>query len=155
MAGRAEIEKATLAGSQEQVESFGIRLIDFQIKRTDMPPQILESVYKRMREERGQKAQTDRSEGEKMKQIATAEADKEQTQILSEAYKTKQELMGEGDKEALEILSSAYGQDVEFAMYIKTLDLYRDALKSTDTRLILSTQNDLFKYFRSPSPDKK
>ncbi len=152
---RTEIEKSTLARSQEKVEQYGIRLIDFQIKRTDMPPQILDSVYKRMREERAQKAQTDRSEGEKEKQIAIAEADKQKVEILSEAYKTKQKLMGEGDQEALRILSEAYGQDVEFAMFVKTLDLYRDALKASDTRMILSTRNELLQYLRSTSPEEK
>jgi membrane protease subunit HflC len=149
---RTEIEKATLEQSQEKVRKYGIELIDFQIKRTDLPKQILDSVYKRMREERAQKAQTDRSEGEREKQIAIAEADKEKTRILSEAYRTKQQTMGEGDQEALNILSEAYGQDVEFAMFMKTLDLYRDSLKASDTHMILSTRNDLLKYLKQISP---
>ena len=152
---RTEIEEETLQQSLDRVSQYGITLIDFQIKRTDMPPQILESVFQRMREERGQKAQTDRSEGSKEKLIMTAEADKLQTEILSEAYKTKQKLMGEGGQLSLETLSKAYGQDVEFAMFIKTLDLYRDTLKASDTRLILSTKNDVLKYFNSAWPGKK
>jgi membrane protease subunit HflC len=152
---RTEIEKATLDQSQEKVKKYGIELIDFQIKRTDLPQQILDSVYNRMREERAQKAQTDRSEGEREKQIAIAEADKEKTRILSEAYRIKQQTMGEGDQDALKILSEAYGQDVEFAMYMKTLDLYRDSLKATDTRMILSTRNDLLKYLKQATPTEK
>ena len=152
---REEIEKKTLEDSRGQVDQFGLNLIDFQIKRTDMPPQILESVYRRMTEERRQKAQTDRSEGEKEKLIAMAEADKRAVEIRSRAYEKKQILMGEGDEEALQILSEAYSQDVEFAMYVKTLDVYRETLKAADTRMILSTKNELLKYLRSTAPDPK
>lgn len=155
VANRKDIEEQTLAHSLERVKQYGIALVDFQIKRTDMPPQILESVYKRMKEERLQKAQTDRSEGIKLKQIATAEADKQEVEVRSKAYEQKQKLMGEGDREALRIVSAAYGQDVDFAMYVKTLDLYREALKSSDTRLILSTQSELLQYFHQSTPDGK
>jgi membrane protease subunit HflC len=152
--GRGEIERQTLEAAQDRVRQYGIQLVDFRIKRTDLPPQILDSVYKRMNEERGQKAQMDRSEGDKLKQIATAEADKKATEISSEAYRKKQELMGEGDREALKILETAYGQDVEFAMFLRTLDVYRTSLKATDTRMILSTQNELLKYLKEVEAPK-
>ena len=155
VANRKEIEEQTLAHCLERVKQYGIALVDFQIKRTDMPPQILESVYKRMKEERLQKAQTDRSEGIKLKQIATAEADKQEVEVRSKAYEQKQKLMGEGDREALRIVSAAYGQDVDFAMYVKTLDLYRETLKSGDTRLILSTKSELLRYFSQSSSEEK
>jgi membrane protease subunit HflC len=152
---RGEVEKRTLEMSQSPVRQYGIGLKDFRIKRTDLPPQILDSVYRRMTEERHQKAQMDRSEGEKQKQIMTADAEKRVTEILAGAYKKKQELMGEGDREALKILSDAYGQDTEFAMFVKTLELYREMLKSSDTRLILSTRGDLLKYLSEVEPKKK
>jgi len=155
VANRKEIEEATLAHSLARVKQYGIELVDFQIKRTDMPPQILESVYKRMKEERLQKAQTDRSEGIKLKQIATAEADKKEVEVRSTAYEQKQKLMGEGDKEALRIVAEAYGQDVDFAMYVKTLDLYREALKAGDTRMIFSTKNELFQFLGQSATEKK
>ncbi len=147
---RSGIEKSTLESSQLQVGQYGIGLVDFRVKRTDLPPQILDSVYQRMREERRQKAQMDRSEGEKLKQIMVAEADKQQTRIVSEAYLQKQQLMGDGDRESLRILTEAYGRDVEFAMYLRTLDLYRDALKKEDTQLILSTKSELMKHLAGP-----
>jgi membrane protease subunit HflC len=152
---RTEIEKRTLEMSRERIRQFGLDLVDFQIKRSDMPPQILDSVYKRMTEERRQKAQTDRSEGDKLKQIATAMADKREMEIRSEAYAKKQELMGEGDRESLRLLSEAYAQDVEFALFVRTLDVYREALKSSETRLILSTKNELLRFLRDPAPDRK
>ncbi len=151
---RGEIERRTLEMSQPQVSLYGIELVDFRIKRTDLPPEILDSVYRRMTEERRQKAQMDRSDGEKLKQIMTAEADRREMEILSEAYRKKQELMGWADRDAFRILTEAYAQDTEFAMYVKTLDLYKDALKAADTRLILSTKNELLKYLREPDPRK-
>ncbi len=151
---RKEIEGQTLTQSAIRVKQYGIRLIDFQIKRTDMPPQILESVYRRMTEERLQKAQTDRSEGMKLKQIAIAEADKKETEVRSKAYEERQRLQGEGDEAALRIVAEAYGKDVEFAMFVKTLDLYRDVLKAGDTRLILSTKSELLQFLKQSSPSK-
>lgn len=147
---RGDIEHATLDASQRPVEQYGITLVDFRVKRTDIPQQIVSSVYQRMTEERRQKAQMDRSEGEKQKAIMTASAQKRETEILSEAYKKKQEIMGEGDREALRILTENYGRDVEFAMFIKTLDLYKNSLRSQDTRLVLSTRSELLKFLQGP-----
>ncbi len=151
---RGDLEQATLAASQEQVEQYGIALVDFRVKRTDLPPQILDSVYARMTEERRQKAQMDRSEGEKQKQIMMAEAQKRETEILSEAYKRRQELMGEADREALRILTESYGKDVEFATFLKTLDVYKESLRQENTRLILSTKSELLKYLSAPGTGK-
>lgn len=151
---RRGIETQTLGQSDARVKQYGIRLVDFQIKRTDMPPQILDSVYRRMTEERLQKAQTDRSEGMKLKQIAIAEADKKETEVRSKAYEERKRLMGEGDEAALRLVAEAYAQDVEFAMFVKTLDLYRDTLKAGDTRLILSTKNELLRFLEQSAPGK-
>lgn len=148
---RTEIAAWVMKASTEKLRSYGVELVDFRIKRTDLPPDVIESVYKRMVAERAQMAQTYRSQGEKEKIQLQAEADRKEKEILSEAYRKQQEIIGLGDAEALRILKEAYGQDQEFALFVRSLEVYKQALVGGNARLILSTGSDLFRYLSNPA----
>ena len=71
-------------------KAFGIEVIDVRIVRTDLPEQIADNVYARMRSERERIASQLRAEGEEIKQTIIANADRQRIVILAEATRQGQ-----------------------------------------------------------------
>ncbi|MBU0595133.1 protease modulator HflC [Candidatus Bipolaricaulota bacterium] len=131
--------------SRAKLLDFGIILIDVRIKRADLPSEIEQAVFSRMRSERERIAAQLRAEGEEQARQITSTADKDSDIILAEARKTAEKVRGEGDAEALEIYADAYNQDPEFYRFWRTLESYRLAL-ADNTRIILSTDSEYLKF---------
>ena len=69
--------------------------------------------------------------------------------ILAEAQSAAQKARGEGDKQALKIISDATAKDAQFYAFYRSLEAYRNALRTEDTTLVLSPNGDFFRYFGS------
>ncbi|MDD2390272.1 MAG: protease modulator HflC [Desulfobacterales bacterium] len=153
--GREKITQGILEHAQPKLAKFGIELVDVKIKRINYVEQVRESVYSRMIAERKQIAEKFRSEGKGEAQKIRGEKERDLKRIQSEAYRTAQEIMGKADAEATKLYAQSYGADPEFFSFIKTLETYNTSLNQ-DTSLVLSTDSDFMKYFKSYSekPDK-
>ncbi len=127
--------------SQSKLHAFGIELIDVRIKRADLPNEIEQAVFDRMRSERERIAAQLRAEGEEKAKQITSNADKEREIILAEAKKAAEKVMGEGDAQALETYADAYNQDPEFYRFWRSLESYKTALKD-GTSIVLTTDSD-------------
>ncbi|HLV19488.1 MAG TPA: protease modulator HflC [Polyangiaceae bacterium] len=132
-----------------KTKTFGIQVIDVRIKRADLPREVQESVYQRMRAERDRVAKQYRSEGEEEAAKIRAETDKEKTILLAQAYEKAQKARGEGDAESTRIYAEALGKDPEFFAFVRSLDTYEKAMGEKSS-LVLSTGSDLFKYLSDP-----
>ncbi len=137
---------ATLLKSQE--DEFGVEVIDVRIGRTDLPEDISNDVYNRMRSEREREANKLRAEGDEIKQTITANADRQKTVILAEATRKAQILRGQGDAARNLLLGKAYGTDPEFFAFYRSMEAYREALGGGDTTMVLSPDSEFFRYFR-------
>ena len=76
-----------LSNLNNSVDDLGVEIIDFRVKRIDLPPEVSSSVYQRMRTERNRLAEQLRSEGKEIAREIRAVADKDRVVILAEAYK--------------------------------------------------------------------
>lgn len=134
--------------------NLGIELIDIRIKRIELPEDsdVLLSVFERMRAERKQIANELRAEGQEAAERIRSQADRQRTVILAEAERDAQRLRGEGDARAAEIYAEAFGRDPEFYAFYRSLELYRQAMQSGDTVLVLDPRSELFRYFQDPRP---
>ena len=128
-------------------EAFGIEVVDVRIVRTDLPEQIAQNVYARMRSERERIANQLRAEGEEIKQTITANADRQRIVILAEANRQGQIQRGLGEGERNRVLGEAFGQDIEFFKFYRRMSAYREALRGEDTTLVLSPDSDFLRYF--------
>ncbi len=137
----AEVTRQTAKSAAE----FGIEVVDVRIKRADLPPANEKAVYARMKAERTRQARKYRAEGEEVAREVRSQADKEKAIILAEAYRKSQEIRGEGDAKATEIYAKAFGKDTEFYDFVKSLEVYRSAIKPGDI-LLLSPASELFRY---------
>ncbi|MBN35108.1 MAG: HflC protein [Rhodospirillaceae bacterium] len=128
---------------------FGIEVVDVRIKRTDLPQENSEAIYRRMQTEREREASEIRAEGEEQALRIRAEADRTRTVLISEAQRTSEILRGEGDGEVVRIFAEAFGQDVEFFTFYRTMQAYREALNADDTTLVMSPDGDFLRFLNS------
>ena len=87
----ADLRLAEIAGAVRDAcgtaaaRECGVEIVDFRVKRINLPEQNRESVFERMRAERKQIATRYRSEGEQRASAIRADADRQRMEILSEA----------------------------------------------------------------------
>lgn len=139
----------------DETKDYGIEVVDVRIGRTDLPPEISQTVYNRMRSERVKEANQLRADGEKAKLVITSRADRDRVVIIAEAQRQSQILRGEGDGERNRVLGEAYGQDPEFFAFYRSMIAYREALAGGDTNLVLSPNSDFFRYFNDQTGVRK
>ncbi len=128
-----------------KAKEYGIEVIEVRIKRTDLPPEVANSIFNRMRTERQRIAMEYRSEGKEEATKIRAETDKEKTIIVAEAYKMEQEIRGEGDARATTIYADAYNNDPKFYSFMRSMEAYKRSLK-TDTTLLMSESSDFLEF---------
>ncbi len=138
--------QAVVAGP---AESFGIKIVDVRIGRTELPTQTRQSVFSRMRTEREREARELRAEGGEEAQKIRAQADLERTVLIADAERQAQILRGEGEGGRNRILGEAYGQDPAFFDFYKSLAEYQKNLVDSDTTMVLSPDSEFFRFFGS------
>ena len=154
---RMILEKARIIRDKEQqnlLEKLGIELIDVRIKRINYVEDVRQKVFARMISERERIAAQYRSEGEGEAADIMGQKQKELERIQSDAYKTAEQIKGNADAEAIQIYAEAHGKDPEFFAFLQTLETYRRTT-NPNTKLILTTDSDLYKYLKSTGLTKK
>ena len=137
------------------VVDLGIEVIDFRVKRIDLPPELSNSVYERMRTERNRLAEELRSEGKELSREITASADKDRIIILAEANKLSQQLRGEGEATSAAIYAEAHNQDPEWYEFIRTMELLPDAFSNKSDVMLIDSNQEILKYFKDSSGEEK
>ena len=139
--------------SAEKAKEFGINVVDVRVKRADLPREVQESVFARMRAERERISKRYRSEGAEESAKIRAGTDKERTIILAKAYEESQRRRGEGDAKATAIYGRAYGEDPEFYSFVRSLDAYDKFLGQKST-VLLPQDSRLLRYLADSKKQK-
>ncbi len=149
---RQEIRRLLLVKLEPVAKRLGIQMVDIRIKRIDLPEEVADAVYKRMRSERAKVAADFRSRGQEEAEKIRAQADRKRTVILAEARRKAEEIRGEGDAQATAIYARAYERNREFFNFYRSLEAYRKAFGDGRDLLILSPDAEFFRYFSAPKP---
>ncbi|MDA9964449.1 protease modulator HflC [Gammaproteobacteria bacterium] len=128
------------------VADLGIEIIDFRVKRIDLPPELSNSVYERMRSERNRLAEELRAEGNELSNEIRSAADKQRVILLAEAYKTSEQIRGEGDAKAAGIYAAAFSKDSEFYEFTRSMRAYGATFNNKSDILVIDPKSDFFKY---------
>jgi modulator of FtsH protease HflC len=147
---RENIMQHVAVSANEKASEYGIQVVDVRIKRADLPEEVEQSVFSRMRAERQRESSLFRAEGEEQANIIRSKADRDSTVILAEGYQQSQILRGEGEAEAIRIYAEALGQDMEFYAFSRRLDAYAQILKAGDS-LVIPANADFFHYLEESS----
>ena len=148
---RDELMSTMLNQLNDSVVDLGVEIIDFRVKRIDLPSNLSNSVYERMRTERNRLAEELRSEGKEITREIRAIADKDKVVILAEAYKKSEQLRGEGDAEATAIYAEAYSVDPEFYEFTRSLKAYTETFQNKSDVMLIDSESEFFKYLNKQS----
>jgi len=144
---RNQITGDLIGESNKQASQIGIRIIDVRVRRIDLPPEVSDSVYRRMQAERARVAKEFRSEGFEAAERIRADADRQSQVIVAEAYGDAEQIRGEGDAAAADSYAKAYSKDQEFYAFYRSINAYRETFKGGNDVLLLQPDSEFFKYF--------
>ncbi|MDA9112070.1 protease modulator HflC [Gammaproteobacteria bacterium] len=144
---RDELMDTMRSGLNDVVADLGIEIIDFRVKRIDLPSNLSNSVYERMRTQRNRLAEELRSQGKEISREIRAIADKDKVVILAEARKTAQEIKGDGDAEATGIYATSFSQDPEFYEFTRSMKAYTETFNSKSDIMLINSDDEFFKYY--------
>ncbi len=151
---RDELMKILLTSLNNEVKDLGIEIIDFRVKRIDLPSNLSNSVYERMRTERQRLAEELRSEGKEISREIRAVADKDKVVILADAYKQSQQLRGEGDAQAASIYAESFSKNPEFYEFTRSMKAYVETFENKSDVMLIDSDSEFFKYLNDKEEEK-
>lgn len=146
-ADRRAIMQVMTQNANQAAKEFGIAIVDVRVNKIELPDEVLDSVFKRMRTERERTAKQFRAEGAEQAERIRAEVERERAVILANAYRDGERIRGDGDATASAIYAKAYGKDPEFYAFHRSLEAYRRSLGGGQDILVLDPDSEFFKYF--------
>ncbi len=145
---RTEVMEEALKRMARSSE-LGIRVVDVRIKQINLPLEVSNSIYQRMRAERNAVAREHRSQGREKAEFIRADIDRRVTVMIADAERNASKLKGEGDAEAARVYADSYKQNPEFFGFLRSLEAYRKSFDSGRDVMVLKPDSDFFRYFDS------
>lgn len=127
-------------------DSMGVAILDIRVKQIDLPSEVSNSVYERMRTERQREAREYRAQGQEQSERIRAAVDRGREVILATADRDADILRGEGDAEATSIYAKAYNQDRELYSFLRSMEAYRSGFNNKQDILVVSPKSEFFRY---------
>jgi membrane protease subunit HflC len=152
---RDELMKQAQDQAQISAVDLGIELVDVRVKQINLPLEVSNSIFKRMRAERNAVAKEHRSQGNEQAEILRANVDAVVTVMLAEAEKKALTVRGQGDATAARVYSDAFKLDTEFYAFVRTLEAYRNSFRNKSDIMVIKPDSEFFNYMRAPDGGKK
>ena len=149
------MEELTLELTGVAQKELGVEVVDVRVKQIDLPPDVSESVYRRMNAEREKEARELRSQGQELAEGIRAAADREVTVLKANAFRDSELIRGEGDAIATATYAEAFDQDPEFYAFTRSLRAYKDAFTGEGDVLLMQPDSDFFRYLKDPRGGKE
>ncbi|WP_281560923.1 protease modulator HflC [Thalassomonas sp. RHCl1] len=143
----AIMSKAQESAASSQ-DDLGIEVIDVRIKAINLPTEVSNSIYERMRAERTAVAKEHRSQGQEQSEIIRATIDAKVTVMLATAQKNALEVRGEGDALAAKVYADSYKKDPEFFNFFRSLQAYEKSFNSKSDVMVVKPDSDFFHYLK-------
>jgi len=153
-AERAEFTAAMMKNAGPAAQQMGVELVDVRITKIDLPPQVRDSVFDRMRATFKAQAAKLRAEGVETSERTRAEANKDQTQILADAARQAAQIRGQGDATASDIYARSYSKNAEFYSFYRSMQSYRESVGTPGDMMVVAPDSAYFKYFKQPQQQK-
>jgi modulator of FtsH protease HflC len=145
-AERAEFTGEILKVAEANTNGLGITLVDVRVKKIDLPEEVSESVFNRMRQDFDRQAKRLRAEGDENAEKLRAEAERQRTEIHADAYREAEIIRGEGDARAADVYAQAYARNADFYSFYRSMQAYTKAIGTDSDVLVVSPNSEFFKY---------
>jgi len=152
---RDAIMSKALESAASSREDLGIEVVDVRIKAINLPTEISQSIYERMRAERTAVAKEHRSQGQEQAEIIRATIDAKVTVMLAEAQKNAFTVRGEGDALAAKVYADAYSQDADFYSFYRSLEAYEKSFSSKNDIMVVKPDGEFFRFLKDGIEAKK
>ncbi|PSW00476.1 protease modulator HflC [Photobacterium lipolyticum] len=133
------------------MKDLGVEVVDFRMKKINLPDEISESIYRRMRAERESVARKHRSQGREKAEVIRAQSELEVAKILAEADREARVVRGTADAQVAKIYADAFNQNPEFYSFLRSLKAYENSFNSKNDILVVDPSSDFFKYMKEAS----
>ena len=151
---RREVMEILRQQANTAANELGVRIVDVRIKKIDLPNEVSDAVFDRMRSERTRVAKELRSQGAEAAERIRADADRQRTEIVAAAYRQAQEIRGRGDAVAAETYANAYNRNQEFFNLYRSLQAYRKTFSTRGDVMVIEPDSEFFRYFKNPQGNK-
>ncbi|MFZ2508251.1 MAG: protease modulator HflC [Steroidobacteraceae bacterium] len=149
-AERSEFIGDILQFAGQSVVQLGLTLVDVRVKRIDLPTNVSESVFNRMRQDFLRVASQLRAEGDEQAQRIRAEAERARTEAVALGNRDAEKIRGEGDAVAAATYARMYQRYPEFYSFHRSLQAYRRAIGQPNDVLVIAPDGEFFKYMKQP-----
>jgi membrane protease subunit HflC len=146
---RTELMTKALAQAGKGSEELGIEILDVRVKKINLPDEISNNIFQRMRAERTAVAKEHRARGMEQAEIIRADVDARVTVMVAEAERNSRTTRGEGDALAAKVYAEAYNKNAEFFSFVRSLEAYNRSFNSKSDILVVQPDSDFFQYMKS------
>lgn len=146
---RLELMDKLRVTADTSAHEMGVSITDVRIKRIDLPENVSNSVFSRMRAERNQDASEIRALGNAEAIKIRANADRTERVLLAEANKEDKNIRGNGDAKAAQIYAKAYNKSPEFFDFYRSMEAYKESFSDKSDMLVLAPKGEFFHYLDS------
>ena len=150
-ADRSDVVNELMDTAGVTARELGIEIVDVRVKTLDLPPDVSESVFNRMRQERARVASQLRAEGAETAERIRSDADRQRTIIIAEAERDSQRIRGAGDARAADIYAEAFNRDQGFYEFWRSMQAYRTAIGRGDDMLVIAPEGEFFRFLKDPA----
>lgn len=146
---RDDLMRQALIRGADSAQELGIEVLDVRVKQINLPTEVSQSIFQRMRAEREAVAREHRSEGREQAEFIRADVDARITVMLADAERQSREIRGQGNAEAAGIYAEAYTKDPEFFAFLRSMQAYQRSFENGNDVLVLEPDSDFFKYLKN------
>ena len=143
---RSALVNQAMEQASTSSDELGIEIVDVRVKQINLPTEVSNSIFQRMRAERAAVAREHRSEGQEQAEVIKANIDAKVTVMLADAERNARQLRGEGDAIAAQIYADAYSQNADFYSFLRSMDAYKKSFNSKQDVMVIAPDSDFFKY---------
>lgn len=143
---RSALMNQAMEQASTSSDELGIEIVDVRVKQINLPTEVSNSIFQRMRAERAAVAREHRSEGQEQAEVIKANIDAKVTVMLADAERNARQLRGEGDAIAAQIYADAYSKNADFYSFLRSMDAYKQSFNSKQDVMVIAPDSDFFKY---------
>ena len=143
---RSALMNQAMEQASTSSDELGIEIVDVRVKQINLPTEVSNSIFQRMRAERAAVAREHRSEGQEQAEVIKANIDAKVMVMLADAERNARQLRGEGDAIAAQIYADAYSKNADFYSFLRSMDAYKQSFNSKQDVMVIAPDSDFFKY---------
>ncbi|WP_282146098.1 protease modulator HflC [Alteromonas stellipolaris] len=146
---RSALMNQAMEQASTSSDQLGIEIVDVRVKQINLPTEVSNSIFQRMRAERAGVAREHRSEGQEQAEVIRADIDAKVTVMLADAERNTRQLRGEGDALAAEIYADVYSKNADFYSFLRSMDAYKASFNNKQDVMVIAPDSDFFRYMNA------